>query len=391
MQKSSATRPTGASDRLCARLASSRARHRDSPEHLPGPRAPHPAFAPVAAAFVLLALLATAAFGQAPFYEGKNIVLVVGTDAGGSGDLRTRAVLPVLKRHIPGQPNIVVQYMPGAGGRKAANHMYKLARPDGLTVGAMLTGMVQGTIFGETDVLYDLDKFIYLGSHARYAPYGFLSRKAAGFDSLEKLTAARSVRIGAPAVGHSLYTMSRLFAYVLDMKEPRFVTGYTPREIDIALERGEVDARISVLDTLLTRNADWFEKDMIRLHATIDIPKDLKHSDPRLLRLPEIESFARSQQDRRLIQLFRGVRGLGQPFVLPPGTPSEQVKILRDAMRRAFADSEYTKTYEKLTSEPAMPITPEEFEKQLRELPRESELIDLFKRFSGPAPLPARR
>ena len=63
--------------------------------------------------------------------------------------------------------------MPGAGGRKAANHMYKSVQPDGLTIGAMITGMVQGTIFGETDVLYELDKFIYLGSHARYAPYGF--------------------------------------------------------------------------------------------------------------------------------------------------------------------------------------------------------------------------
>jgi hypothetical protein len=184
--------------------------------------------------------------------------------------------------------------------------------------------------------------------------------------------------------------MSRLFAYMFDMKEPRFVTGYTPREIDFALERNEVDARISVLDSLLTRNADWFEKDMINLHATIDIPRGLNHADPKLAKLPEIESFAQSNQDRRLIQLFRGVRGVGQPFVLPPGTAAEQVKILRDAMRKAFADPEYVKAYEKLTSEPAMPVTPEEFERQLRELPREAEIIDLFKRFSGPAPLPAR-
>ncbi len=77
---------------------------------------------------------------------------------------------------------------------------------------------MQGTIFGETDVLYDLDKFIYLGSHARYAPYAFVTRKAAGFNSRETLITARGVRIGAPSVGHSLYTMARLFAYMLDMK-----------------------------------------------------------------------------------------------------------------------------------------------------------------------------
>jgi tripartite-type tricarboxylate transporter receptor subunit TctC len=343
--------------------------------------------------FLLLAqwiVLAPTALAQTPFYEGKNVLLLSGTDAGGAGDLRTRAVIPVLKKHIPGHPNIVVQYMPGAGGRKAANHMYKSVRPDGLTIGAMITGMVQGTIFGETDVLYELDKFIYLGSHARYAPYGFLTRKAAGFNTRETLTAAWGVRIGAPAVGHSLYTMARLFAYVLDMREPRFVTGYTPREIDFALERNEIDARVSILDSLLTRNVAWLDKDLVHIHATIDIPKGFKHADARLAKLPEIESFARSNQDRRLIQLFRGARDTGQPFVLPPGTPAAQVKILREAMRKAFADPEYVKAYEKLTSEPAMPISWEEFEAQLREVPREAEIIDLFKRLSSPAPLPAR-
>jgi len=343
--------------------------------------------------FLLLAqwlAMVSIALAQTPLYEGKNILLVSGTDAGGAGDLRTRAVIPVLKKHIPGHPNIVVQYMPGAGGRKAANHMYKSVRPDGLTIGAMLTGMVQGTIFGETDVLYELDKFIYLGSHARYAPYAFLTRKAAGFNTGGKLTASRGVRIGAPAVGHSLYTMARLFAYMLDMKEPRFVTGYTPREIDFALERNEIDARVSILDSLLTRNAAWLDKDLINIHATIDIPKGIDHADARLANLAEIESFARSNQDRRLIQLFRGARDTGQPFVLPPGTPAEPVKILREAMRKAFADPEYVKAYEKLTSEPATPLAPEDFEKLLRELPREAELIDLFKKLSGPGPLPMR-
>jgi tripartite-type tricarboxylate transporter receptor subunit TctC len=335
-------------------------------------------------------VLVPMALAQTPYYEGKNLLLLSGTDAGGAGDLRTRAVIPVLKKHIPGHPAIVVQYMPGAGGRKAANHMYKSVRPDGLTVGAMITGMVQGTIFGEKDILYDLDKFIYLGSHARYAPYAFVTRKAAGFNSRETLIAARGVRIGAPSVGHSLYTMARLFAYMLDMKEPRLVTGYTPREIDIALERNEVDARVSILDSLLTRNAHWLDKDLVHVHATIDIPKGFKHPDTRLAKLPEVESFARSNQDRRLIQLFRGVRDTGQPFVFAPGTPPEQVKILREAIRRALADQEYIKGYEKLTSEPAMTLTWEEFETQLRELPREAETIDLFKRLSGPAPLPAR-
>lgn len=341
--------------------------------------------------WVLLVLCVVAdTHAQAPFYEGKNILLVIGTDAGGSGDLRTRAILPALQKHIPGQPNLVVQYMPGVGGRKAANYLYKAVRPDGLTLGAFITGTLQGAILGETDALYDLDKFIYLGSHARYAPYGFLTRKASGLNTKERLSTAIGVRVGAPQVGHSLYTMARMFAYMFDMKEPRFVTGYTPREVDFAIDKGEIDARASVLDSALTRNAHWFDKDLITLHATIDIPKGIKHTHPRLAHLAEIESFAKSNRDRRIIELFRGLRGVGQPFVAPPGTPPERVRILRDAMRKALADPEYAKNYEKLTSEPATPLSAEDFEKQLHELPRDVETIDLFKKFSSADPLPKR-
>ena len=329
-------------------------------------------------------------YGQAPFYQGKTITIVQGRDPGGTGDLRVRALVPFLQKYIPGSPTIIMEFMPGGGSRKAANHVFRSSRPDGLTIGNLSSGMVSLAILGESGVLYDIDKFIYLGSHARYAPYGFISRKGAGFTTKERLAAATGVRIGAPSVGHSLYTMARLFAYMFELKEPRFVTGYTPREIDFALERNEIDARVSILDSLLTRNAHWLDKDMVDINATMDIPKDISYSHPRLAKLLEIEALARSNQERRLIALFRGARGTGQPFVLPPATPPDRVKILREAMRNAFADPDYVKSYEKLTAEPAMPITPEEFEKQLREIPREPEIIDLFKKLSGPGPLPKR-
>ena len=329
------------------------------------------------------------ATAQTPFYEGKNVLLLSGTDAGGAGDLRTRAVIPVLKKHIPGHPNIVVQYMPGAGGRKAANHMYKSVRPDGLTIGAMITGMVQGTIFGETDVLYELDKFIYLGSHARYAPYAFLTRKAAGFNTRETLTAARGVRIGAPSVGHSLYTMARLFAYMLDMKEPRLVTGYTPREIDFALERNEIDARVSILDSLLTRNATGW----IKISCMCTRPSIF----PRASNTPIAgsPSFPRSR-----VSLAQIKTAASSSFFAARATPASRLSCRRVRRRskskycvKPCANRLPIRSTSKLTKAhlgAAMPIAWEEFETQLRELPREAEIIDLFKKLSGPAPLPAR-
>jgi hypothetical protein len=254
----------------------------------------------------------------------------------------------------------------------------------------MLTGMVQGAISGEPGVLYDIDKMIYLGSHARYAPYAFLSRKGAGLYSKEKLKSVSGVRIGAPSVGHSLYATARLFAYMMDMKEPRFVTGYTPRELDFAIDRGEIDARVNIVDSTIQRNPHWFEKDLIDLHATLDIPKGVTHAHPRFAKLPDLETFAKSKREERLIELLRSLRGTGQPFVVPPGTPADRVDILKEAMRKALRDPEYAKAYEKLTAEPAMPLTSEEYDKILREIPREPELIDLVKKLSGPVPLPPR-
>ena len=330
------------------------------------------------------------AFSQPDFYAGKNIVMVIGTDPGGSGDLRTKAILPMLRKYIPGNPPIVVQYMPGAGGQKAANHLFKSVRADGLTIGAMLTGMLQGAIFAESGVLYDVDKFIYLGSHARYAPYAFLSRKGLGLSTQEKFRTTSGIRIGAPSIGHTLYVTARLFAYVMDLKEPRFVTGYTPRELDFAIDRGEIDARVNIVDSTIQRNPHWFEKDLIDLHAVLDIPRGVNHAHPRFAKLPDLEIFAKSPREKRLIELLRTLRATGQPFVLPPGTPAERVEILKEAMRNALRDPEYTKAYEKLTSEPAMPMEAEEYEKTLREIPREAELIELVKKLAGPGALPAR-
>jgi tripartite-type tricarboxylate transporter receptor subunit TctC len=101
---------------------------------------------------------------QALFYQGKTITVVAGTDAGGTADLRIKTVVASLRKHIPGNPTIVVEYMPGGGGRKAANHVFRTSRPDGLTIGAMLSSMVPSAVVGETGVLYDIDKLIYLGT-----------------------------------------------------------------------------------------------------------------------------------------------------------------------------------------------------------------------------------
>jgi tripartite-type tricarboxylate transporter receptor subunit TctC len=163
-------------------------------------------------AFCSLFLFFDSAFSQTSFFQGKTIVVVQGRDPGGTGDLRVKALFPFLQKYIPGNPTIVSEYMPGGGSRKAANHIFRTSRPDGLTIGNFSSAMVSLAILGESGVLYDIDKFHYLGSP--YSTYHavFVSRKEAGFNSIEKLRAATGIKIGAQSLGFSTYKEGRLFA-----------------------------------------------------------------------------------------------------------------------------------------------------------------------------------
>ena len=222
----------------------------------------------VLAAVLLLSGSLTSTYAQTPYYQGKTITIVRGGEPGGSGDMQARSLLPFLKKYIPGSPTIVIENMPGAAGMKAVNHIYSTAKPDGLSITAVGSGLASGAILGLPGARYDIDKLIYLGSTEHGDPYVFLSRKAAGFDTLDKLRAAAGVRIGAQTVGHAVYVSGRIFTYLLGLKEPKIVVGFGGPEMDAALARGEIDARGNSADTVIRRNADAFNKGDFVIHAS---------------------------------------------------------------------------------------------------------------------------
>jgi ABC-type phosphate/phosphonate transport system substrate-binding protein len=189
-------------------------------------------------------------------------------------------------------------------------------------------------------------------------------------------------------VGFSTYNEGRLFAYILGLKEPKFIAGYAGPEIDQALMRGEVDARATAADTVAQRNREWIEGGLVDFHAILEIPKGDKH--PQFKQLPELESFARSDKERKLIILGRAFRIAGTPFVLPPGTPKDRVAVLQEAFRKTYKDPEFLREYKKLTGDEASPLLPEAHDKAIRDIPREPEVIELFKKLVGADPLPPR-
>jgi tripartite-type tricarboxylate transporter receptor subunit TctC len=326
------------------------------------------------------------AFGQAPFYQGKTITLVRGSTPGGIGEMRVRALLPYLKKHIPGQPTILIEFMEGGGGRKAANHVFN--KSDGLIVGSSPGGILASAILGESGVLYDLDKFIFLGSTESESHYSFLSRREAGWDSLEKLRSATGVRIGSHAVGHPIYLTGRFFAYFLGLKSPKFIPSYSSPEQDVAIARGEIDARSETSLSIIKRHPEWVEKGMANLHAVIEIPKGKKI--PQFNHLPDIETFAKTEKERKVVSMFRLLRGAGSPYFVGPATPKDRVQVLQAAFRKAYDDPEFEKEYKKVTGDDPSPINPENYQAAIREIPRDPETIELYKKFSGADPLPNR-
>jgi tripartite-type tricarboxylate transporter receptor subunit TctC len=343
-------------------------------------------------AFVFLALLVagTPLFGQStPYFQGKTIILVQGREPGGTGALRAQAAIPFLRKYLPGEPIIVTQFMPGGGGRKAANYVSN-AKPDGLIFANVGSGLIANAVLGTTGVEYDIDKLVYLGAANSTAQYVFGTWSKLGLDSLEKLRARPGLRIGAQTVGHDIYINGRLFSWLLGLREPKFVTGYSGPEVDIAMTRGEVDGRANIPDTILQRSPEFIEKKMIHYHAIIQIPKEDRHPHPVFNKLPELETFAKSDRERKIMTMFRTFRLVGSPYVLPPGTPPEIANQYREAMRKTFRDPAFIKEFKKLTADDATPLLPEAQEKAIKDIPRDSEVIALFNKLAGSEPLPAR-
>ena len=333
-------------------------------------------------------LLAGQAFGQADFYKGKTIKVVRGGGPGGSGEFQTRALVKFLEKYIPGKPHIMVEFIEGAAGRKAANVIYSTTKPDGLTIGSIGAGLVVGPILGLPGSAYDLDKFVYLGSTDGGDPYVFYTKADAGLDSLAKLRAASGVRFGAHSVGHPVYVTGRIIAYLLGLKDPKFVTGFTGPEIYIAMDRGEIDAHATGAARFVIEKPEWIEKKQIHLHATLTVPRGRHH--PSFAQLPEFGSFAKTDTERKLLDMFRAFQYPRWPYIFPPGTPKDRVQIIRDAMNKSFADPEFPVEFKKLMGDGPAPLSGEELERAIKELPRDKEVVQLYQKVAGADPLPAR-
>jgi tripartite-type tricarboxylate transporter receptor subunit TctC len=339
---------------------------------------------------ILLGLIPALSSAQPDYYRGKLITLIQDSTPGGVGQLRTQALIPVLQRHIPGEPKIVIQFMPGAGGRTAANHLYNNVARDGLTIARVSSGLVTSAILGLPGVQYDIDKFIYLGSGHNEVNNVFFSRSKLGLDSLNKLKAANGLRIGGQSVGHSNYVIARLFAWLLDLKEPRFVVGFSGAEMDAALLQGELDARANSAETVIQRTPQFINERLMNFHGVAEIPHGFRFDHPAFRELPALHTFGKTDKEKRVLEMFAAFGRFSQAFVLPPGTPNDRVKILTEAFTKSWKDPEFIANWKKMTRADASPLMPADLENLVKNIPRDPEDVKLYNVIAGADPLPKR-
>jgi len=285
---------------------------------------------------------------QTPFYQGKQIKLVIGSSAGGGYDLWPRVMVRYLTRHIPGNPDIIPQNMPGAGGIVGANYVYGIAKPDGLTIGAFNPALYFDQLIKRNEVKFDWSKFAWIGSPEQNELLHYI-RTDAPFKTIDDLRNAKEPpRCGSSGTGTSGHYVPRLLEEVLGIKT-HIVGGYQGgAEIDVAVERNEVVCWSPLVATYFGREPykRWHNSGFTRVVLQTGDQRDPRLKD--VPTLPELmQQYKTPEAGRRLARVILTAVTLGRPVTAPPGTPADRVKILRDAYAKAIKDPELLAEAEK--------------------------------------------
>lgn len=289
---------------------------------------------------VVLALASPGAIhAQTPFYQGKSLTIVVGFLVGDGYDIWARILAAHINRHIPGNPNLIVQNMPGAGGMIAANYIYSVAKPDGLTLGSTGPSLYLDQLVGKKEVQFDWAKYVWIGSPEK-TPWLLYMRTDSPYKTLDDIRkAAEPPKCSATSTGTSGHFVPRLLEEALGLKF-KVVMGYKGGgEQDLALERGEVQCRSLSIPTFYAREpfATWMKNNLVRV-----LLQTGRKRDPRAAKVPTIyelmDEYKTPESTRRLVNVILASGDLGRPFMAPPGIAPERVKILRDAFVKTMSD-----------------------------------------------------
>jgi len=321
---------------------------------------------------------------QAPFYQGKSITFIIGNQAGGLYDLWGRLFANHIGKQIPGNPSIIVQNMPAAGSIVAANYLYNVAKPDGLTIGAVIPGIYTDQLIGRKEVQFDWARFSWIGTPEQ-TEWVFITRADRPYKSIEDMRAApEPPKCGTTGTGSFLYQVPKLLEETLGMKLT-LITGYTGGpDVDLAIERGEVYCRAISTTAFFGREPyiSWGKKGFVRPLAQTGKKRNPSLGDvPTLYEL--MDQYKTPETSRRLATVMLASNVFGRPMLTPPGVPAERVKILRQAWNRTVKEPEFLAEAKKRRW-PVEPVAGEELDSLAKEvITQPPEVIQRLKNFLG--------
>jgi len=327
----------------------------------------------------------SSAFAQTPFYQGKTIRVIIGTPPGNLYDLWARLIAEHMGKHIPGNPNFIVQNMPGAGHVVAANYLYSNVKPDGLTIiGTVIPSLYLNQVIGRPEIKFDWAKFSWIGSPARGASQMYM-RADSPYKTIEDVrTAKEPPKCGATGVTGPDSYLPKLMQETVGAKF-NIVTGYPGgTDIDLGVERGEIQCRAFTIEAFFGREPyhTWRKNSFVH-----NLFQTGRKRDARLPQTPTVfelmDQYKTPQSGRGLATVLLGADGMGRPMFGPPAMPPDLLKILRDAYVKTMADEQFVAEVKKRNYE-FDPVGGEELQTLAKELPSQSpEVVERLKKVLG--------
>jgi tripartite-type tricarboxylate transporter receptor subunit TctC len=285
---------------------------------------------PILAACALGTGVGARADGVEDFYRGRSMTLIVSSGVGGGYDTYGRMLARHITRHIPGQPHIVVQNMPGAGSITALNYLFNVAPKDGSVISDADSTMPLYALLGGQNAKFDPLRIRWIGSTAQQISL-CVAWAGGAFKTLEDAT-QRPMKVSATGIATLRGIVPRLFNEVAGTRF-EVVTGYSTSEVFLAVERGEVDGTCFTYDTLLAAKYDWVQEKRVTILAQFG-----EHPAPGIESVPLARDRIKDPADRAAFDLILSAELTGRPYLAPPEIPPERLAALRRAFDESMTD-----------------------------------------------------
>jgi tripartite-type tricarboxylate transporter receptor subunit TctC len=315
-------------------------------------------------AVLSLLLSIASAYAQDSFYKGQTVRIIVGASAGGGYDTYSRTIARHMGKHIPGNPTFVVENMPGAGFLISANYIYKVAKPDGLTIGHFIGGLFLQQLLGRPGIEFDAAKFEYIGVPTQDNYVIGVSKKNTGISSIEQWLESKTVvKLGGVGAGSATDDIPKVLMATIGLPA-QLVSGYKgTADVRLAYGGGEVQG---VCNSWQSFTATWPNE--LKSGDLAIVLQTTAKSHPELSKVPLAISYAKTDEAKNLVRaLVHSVGPAARPYLLPPGTPKDRLMTLRKAFMDVMKDPEFLADAKKAKLD-ITPLDGQELEQNVKDI-----------------------